>query len=594
MKKILAIEGKYSLVAFRLIILFLMGFFMLYGDSKILENPQATREIFNWMLALASIHLASNIALLFLPERIVSSGLTTGLFFLDTSLISLALYKTQGLQNDLFLIYFLVVFMTVISKKNNLSFLVAGLACFLYAFMFLKTNNASSLLHPEVMIRFPLLMVVAFFSSIIVQETEKSELQALQSLSNLSKSIFSKLKLENLLPSLADLTLRVIKADDVSILLLDKDKKFSVAAAQGLDPNIKNKIRLEIGEKSLTSLKSGTVLSLNTLAMDPQFIYLNEKLPISSLLIYPLLSKEDLMGILIAVRTQTEVPFSFYEEHYANVYVSLISQSIDNARLYKESENHVEELKFAYEKLSHMQSELIQSEKLAAIGQLAAGVAHELNNPLTSVLGLVDLLLTNENLTPAMKEDLKVVREESLQCSTIISNLLRFARKHPAQKIATPINEVVEQTLKLVHHELDILGIELIKDFDLKDPMVKVDPYQIQQVFLNLSNNAMDALKEKVGGKFTIQTKKEGEKVKVQFSDNGCGIPKKNLSHIFEPFFTTKDVGKGTGLGLSISYGIVRDHGGTIHVESQEGLGTTFWIELDLENSQTLSYLHAA
>ena len=585
MKKILGLEGKYSLVAFRLTILFLMAFFMLYGDEEILQNPASTQQMFQWMLVLASIHLGSNAALIFFPQKMITSGLTTALFFLDTSLISLALYKTQGLQNDLFIIYFLVVFMTVISKKTNLSFLVAGLACFLYAFIFLKTNSLAALLHPEVMIRFPLLLIVAFFSSIIVQETEKNELKALQSLSNLSKNIFSKLKLENLLSSLVDITLKVIKADDVSILLLDKEKRFKVAAATGQDPNIKDGIRLEIGEKSLNSLKDGHLLTLNTLSRDPQFIFLNKKFPMSSLLIYPLLSKEELMGILIAVRTQGGDPFSSYEEHYANVYVSLISQSIDNARLYKELENRIEELNGAYEKVAHMKSELIQTEKLAAIGQLAAGVAHELNNPLTSVLGLADLLLTNENLTPSMREDLKIVRDETLQCSAIIANLLQFSRRHPSQKSSISIREVLEYTLKLIHHELEMFNIKLVKDFDSGNPYVKADPHQMQQVFLNLANNSVDALKGRRDPKLTLRTQREGEKVKIEFMDNGCGIPIKYLNKVFEPFFTTKEVGKGTGLGLSLSYRIVKDHGGNLSVESREGEGAKFIVELDCVHS---------
>ncbi|MBI2916257.1 MAG: GHKL domain-containing protein [Elusimicrobia bacterium] len=299
-------------------------------------------------------------------------------------------------------------------------------------------------------------------------------------------------------------------------------------------------------------------------------------------MIYPLLSKTDLLGVLCVNRTQNKTPFAEEDRQHADIFVSLVSQAIDNARLYRELETKIDHLKRAKERLSEMQSELIQSAKLAAVGKLAAGVAHEINNPLTSILGLLDLSLTNENQPKQILEDLKTMKEQALLCNKIVSNLLQFARKHPPQKRQVGVNEIVSKSLELMEHELRNNRVHLEKQLDPTDPFIEADPFQMQQVFVNLLRNAQDALEKEPNPQLTIRTATRQGKVVTSFQDNGCGISGKNLSKIFDPFFTTKEVGSGTGLGLSISYGIVKEHGGEINVKSVEGEGTTFSIELNL------------
>lgn len=588
-KPIFNLEGKYSLISFRFIILLFLMFFMLYGQRENNIPLDFHSGMMRWVLIIALIHISGNLVLFFIPDQWITKNLSASLFFFDTALISLALYKIQGFESDIFLVYFLVVFMTVIARKPSLSFLVSGLACLLYGFLFLKNHALEELAQPEVMIRFPLLLVVAFFSSIIVHESEKTEFKAVFALYEMSKALFSKLKLENLLPLLVEHSLKLLKADDISIMLIDKDKNLFIAAATP-QPNFqsnehKKTTRLAIGERVAGKVAEWreSVLIVGPLVNDPRFAGIESREEIQSSLIYPLLSKTDILGVLCATRTKNKIPFNQGDQQYADIFVSLVSQAIDNARLYQELEQKIEMLDKSYKQLSDTQYQLIQSEKLAGIGQLAAGVAHELNNPLTSVIGLVDLLLSDEGEDDPLqkKEDLKIVKEQAVQCSQIISHLLQFSKKHPPHKELSSINEIVQKTLNLIQYKFKS-EIKIIKELDASNPCLSVDPYQIQQVFINILNNAYDALKGRPQAQILVKTTLNSNKINIIFKDNGVGLSEKIIPKIFDPFFTTKEVGKGTGLGLSVSYGIIKEHGGDILVNSKFGEGAEFIVQLPL------------
>jgi len=237
--------------------------------------------------------------------------------------------------------------------------------------------------------------------------------------------------------------------------------------------------------------------------------------------------------------------------------------------------------------LKNTQSQLIQSAKMGVIGQIGAGVAHEINNPLTSILGFSQLLsskLDKLNLDPetykTIKNYLDKIEKETTRCKTIVEKLLSFSRKPSQGHEIFDLNKVVEDTLSLLKSQLIVNNIEVITDFKADFPIVKGIPNQIQQVFVNIIVNAKDAMPD--GGKLKITTEIEDDMVITSFSDTGHGISKENLSKIFEPFFTTKLNKKSVGLGLSISYNIIREHGGDIKVESEPGIGTTFHIYLPL------------
>ncbi|OGL40766.1 MAG: hypothetical protein A2043_03540 [Candidatus Schekmanbacteria bacterium GWA2_38_9] len=229
-----------------------------------------------------------------------------------------------------------------------------------------------------------------------------------------------------------------------------------------------------------------------------------------------------------------------------------------------------------------LQEQLFQAEKLSATGRLISGVAHELNNPLTGIIGYSELLLKDSSHGAKTAERLKIIYEQSNRCKNIISNLLKFSRKHETTKTSVSINEVIDNTLALNQYEMESGGIKVIKELKRGISKIAGDLNQLQSVILNLTQNAHHSLLEKQDGERSLKIKTEqvDDKIIIEVSDTGTGISEENIKKIFDPFFTTKDVGKGTGLGLSICHGIVRDHGGNISVKSRIGEGTTFTIEL--------------
>jgi len=224
------------------------------------------------------------------------------------------------------------------------------------------------------------------------------------------------------------------------------------------------------------------------------------------------------------------------------------------------------------------QEEVMKSERLAMIGRLAAGVAHEINNPLTGVLTFSHLLREKENLDEQDKEDLDLIINEATRAGEIVRGLLDFARERAVEKELLDVNDVAQQAIRLLGNRKAFQQVVVSEDLASNLPRIDGDMNQLQQVLLNLSFNACAAMPN--GGVLTIGTSLRDGRVCVRVADTGCGIKKEYLDQIFEPFFSTKPVGKGTGLGLSISYGIIQQHDGDLKVESEEGKGTTFTIIL--------------
>ena len=225
---------------------------------------------------------------------------------------------------------------------------------------------------------------------------------------------------------------------------------------------------------------------------------------------------------------------------------------------------------------SELRGKLVHAEKMAAVGQLVSGVAHEVNNPLTAILGFADLLLENPDLPATALKDLRVILQEAQRTKQIVQNLLSFARQMPPQRNPVQLNLILRRTIQLRSYDFNSHGVEIVEHLDEGLPDVIGDAHQLQQVFLNILNNAYDAVHE-VGrpARIEITTTKVGDAVEVSFTDNGYGIS--HPDRIFDPFFTTKEVGKGTGLGLSICYGIVKEHGGEILCHNNtDGQGATF------------------
>jgi len=231
------------------------------------------------------------------------------------------------------------------------------------------------------------------------------------------------------------------------------------------------------------------------------------------------------------------------------------------------------------ETLRTTEQQLIQSEKLASVGQLAAGVAHGINNPLGTILLFSDIMRKELPSDDPRRDDVTMIIDEATRCKTIVSDLLNFARQNEVLAQTTDVNALLSETIEEITVQPVFDQVEIVTRLDPSLPEIQADPAQLREVFVNLMTNAAEAMDD--GGSLTINTASaEDEMIKIAFQDTGCGIPEQNLSKIFTPFFTTKAIGKGTGLGLAIVYGIIKMHRGQIYVESEVGVGSTFTITL--------------
>jgi signal transduction histidine kinase len=249
-------------------------------------------------------------------------------------------------------------------------------------------------------------------------------------------------------------------------------------------------------------------------------------------------------------------------------------------RMTENLQKSLAQLEKTVEILRTTQAQLIHSEKLSAVGEFVAGVAHELNNPLTALIGYSELLQASA-VDDTSRSSLKRISNSADRCHKIVQSLLSFARQHPPERKLTNVNALVDSVVEILIYELRTSNIEVVKELSPHLPRLLVDPHQIQQVFLNIVNNARQAVEAfRPHGSIRISTGAAGQRVRIRFQDDGPGISEENLAKIFNPFFTTKPVGKGTGLGLSLSYGIIQEHGGSITAQSKPGQGTAFIIEL--------------
>ena len=272
--------------------------------------------------------------------------------------------------------------------------------------------------------------------------------------------------------------------------------------------------------------------------------------------------------------------FNEKEETIATVHI------IKDITARKKSE---QKLADAYQELKDTQEQLLQSAKMAAMGQLAAGISHELNQPLTGIKGFAQAVLMDLEKESPFRNDLNKIVGQVDRMDTIIKNVRFFARKSDFEMVELDINQVILNSLMLLSQQLKVHNIRVIQGLGSDIPKIQGDPNQLQQAFLNIISNARDAilnLNRPEGGEVRIQTSLSQDRnhVEVIFQDTGCGIPEGNLQHIFSPFFTTKSPNRGTGLGLSITYRIIENHQGKIDFKTKEGQGTTFNIVFPLHN----------
>ncbi len=388
---------------------------------------------------------------------------------------------------------------------------------------------------------------------------------------DITKAIFSTIKPEELLRITLDSVTSILKAEESLLALPDKEGRLRVAVSEGLEDEARLNSRLELCGRILPRLHGETksVLLVDAPSKDKAFSDIRGIDGIKFALFLPLMEENKPAGLINLNRTEEGEYFTEDDLQRAKLFGSLVNLALRNSNLYRQ--------------LQETQSQLIQAEKMSALGQLAGGLAHEINNPLSGILGLTQLVLENTKPDSQNFTDLKDIEKAVYRCKKIIVSLLSFARQEKTRVEPVSVNEIIEETLTLCARQMELKNVRITKVFADGLPMINGDYQQLMQVFLNLFTNARDAMPE--GGELTVETSllkspAGGELVMTAISDTGTGIKPEILNRVFDPFFTTKPVGKGTGLGLSVCLGIINRHNGTIRAHSRPGGGSTFTISL--------------
>ena len=405
--------------------------------------------------------------------------------------------------------------------------------------------------------------------------------QELNILYQVSKSVTALLDLEELLSRIIEAALYVTGAEEGSLLLIDKGSgDLQMRAARGLGERYARGFRVKVndtiaGEVVRTGEPYWTTAEDQTLKVKTNYL-------VKSMAYIPLKVGKQVIGVLLVDNKISTKPFTESDIYLLSALADYAAIAIDKARLYETVKRFNRELERRVEErtaeLEAAQQQLIQAEKLASIGQLAAGVAHEINNPIGVILGFSQVLLKKTPGDSPLHKPLATMEREGLRCKKIVQDLLDFARQSRPRLGRVHLNEVIEAASELMPHHTDSDLVHVVKDYAPSLPPVLGDENQLQQVFLNLLINAYQAMPD--GGELRISSQAADDEVRATISDTGVGISTDHLGRLFDPFFTTKDVGEGTGLGLSISYGLIEQHGGTIEVDSEPGAGATFVVRL--------------
>jgi len=401
--------------------------------------------------------------------------------------------------------------------------------------------------------------------------------RALLALNNIGELLNQSSALEEGLTAALLKVTELFSADAASVYFLDEDSaSLKQAAAVGYQsewlprgdlvpvfPSLIEQIR-----QAHATVLSGALPGLPERIHD---LHRQEGIGVSQVVV--LWAKDRIMGLLI-IGCRDQRVFSTSDLNLLFAVGNQMATTIDKSLL-------LEKTREAYDSLRQAQEQLLQSEKMAAVGQLISGVAHELNNPLTAILGYSQLLKADEPSQSRHADYLEKLYKQAQRTHHIVQNLLSFARQHKPQRTSVQLNHILEETLVLREYDMKLNNIVVHREFDPNMPPTPGDFHQLEQVFMNILNNAVDAIREKGGpGEIWIRTEAGGDHLKVEFTDNGPGVS--NPHRIFDPFYTTKPVGKGTGLGLSICYGIVKEHGGEIQARNSPPHGATFTVTLPL------------
>jgi signal transduction histidine kinase len=396
------------------------------------------------------------------------------------------------------------------------------------------------------------------------------------------------LDLDTLLGKIASRAEDLVKADTTAVAAVDRNSRtLRYLGASGSKARIMKDLAmpLEAGGVFNWIASYGTPLLIQDAQADFRLDAAQMRtLGVRSLIAIPLWSSNTMMAILSVVNKKDGDVFDKQDFRLFTVFSNLAGAALQNAFLYADLKHKINEL-------SSAQQQLLHSTKMAAIGELAANVAHEINNPLTSVLGYTSHLLKTLEVSEESRHKLRTIEQETLRVRKIIRNLLDFSRQRASRMQRGDLLQPLRETASLLRGAADAAAVRIVEDYPESPVMLNMDHDEIKQVFINLMNNALHAMP--AGGELRIRVDTGRDNAcRVEFSDTGHGIPAENLGKIFEPFFSTKGSGDGTGLGLSISYRIVQNHGGRIEVESEVGRGSRFRVVLPLQHTARVKELN--
>ncbi len=416
-------------------------------------------------------------------------------------------------------------------------------------------------------------------------ESLQKRVEQMTIFSAVGKSVVSLMDLEELLNRIVEAGVYVTRAEEGFLLLVDPETKdLYLRAGKNLGSVQSQGFRLKVDDSLAGQvLQTGRPMKRGGKGTGRDFKVKTGYL-VKSLLHVPLVLRDRVIGVLSVDNQVSDVEFTGEDQYLLSTLADYAAISIENATLYDELRKNMEDLK-------RSQQELIQSSKLAAVGTLAAGVAHEFNNLLAAISGHAELGRVSDDVEE-IKRALDVVMDSVDRAKKITSNLLTFARRRETAMEPADITQAVENPLQLLERDLQKSNVEIVRKF-YEIPPVLCDIGQLSQVCLNLITNARDAMLPD-GGTLTVVVKQDGDEVVISFSDTGSGVPSYVMENLFQPFVTTKGpLGGGemvgSGLGLSVSYGIVKSHGGTIDVETQPGRGSTFTVRLPIEGPRATS-----
>lgn len=407
--------------------------------------------------------------------------------------------------------------------------------------------------------------------------------------------------IQDLLALALERTMRTVRSSIGSIMLLDPERKtLKVVAARGLSDEVIGSVEVNLGEGIAGKVAQlGEPVLVENIETDPRFAKANDpKYGGGSFICMPIRIGDRIIGVINLSKKEYRSAsspelrsFSPTDLQFLNALMAYIAYAVDNARLLEEARQSAKRLQEVVEdqrvRLTLAQQQMIQAEKLSALSQVVAGVAHELNNPLSVVAGQTALLRQKVG-DGQLAERVEKIAQASERCARIVRNFLTLARQHPPERQQVRLNHVVREAVELMAYPLRVDDVEVTLDLAEDLPVIWADPNQVHQVVVNLTTNAHHAMREtKPPRRLTLATRYDpGQgRLSLKVADTGPGIPPELKGRIFEPFFTTKPTEQGTGLGLSICNGIIEGHGGTIRVESQPGHGATFLIELPIGES---------